>query len=128
MREYNEFLTEREIFILKHHPAMTYKAIGIELGGISAARVRQLKAHSERLIRQEKSREQAEEREQTPVTFTLRRKDLWVIIRGLKTLQTNLLRPYADMRRKEENLEEDPDYQIAENLIQKLRDILKSNL
>ena len=124
MRERNEFLTEREIFVLDHHPAMSYKAIGEELG-ISQERVRQLKVYAERKIRDEKRREQAAARGQVPVTLTLHRKDLWVIIRGLQALQSVLLRPMIDQRRNKETLEEDPDYQLAEKLIQDLMEILK---
>lgn len=125
MRERSEFLTDREIFVLDHHPAMSYKTIGEELG-ISQERVRQLKVYAERKIRDEKRREQAAARGQLPVTLTLRRKDLWVIIRGLQAHQANLLRPMADQRRNKENMEEDPDYQLAEKLVQNLREILKT--
>ena len=124
MRELSEFLTDREIFVLEHHPSMSYKTIGEELG-ISQERVRQLKVYAERKIRDEKRREQAEARGQLPVTLTLRRKDLWVIIRGLEAHQVELLRPKADQRRNKETLEEDPDYQLAEKLIQDIREILK---
>ena len=61
MRELREFLTEREIYVLKNYPAMTYKAIGVELG-ISPERVRQLKVHAERMIREEKRQKLAEAR------------------------------------------------------------------
>ena len=124
MRERSEFLTDREIFVLDHHPTMSYRAIGEELG-VSPERVRQLKVYAERKIRDEKRREQTAARGQLPVTLTLRRKDLWVIIRGLEAHQSELLRPWADQRRNKENLEEDPDYHLAENLIQNLREILK---
>ena len=124
MREYSEFLTDREIFVLDHHPTMSYRAISEELG-ISPERVRQLKVYAERKIRDEKRREQAAARGQLPVTLTLRRKDLWVIIRGLEAHLAELLSPMADQRRKKENLEVDPDYHLAEVLIQDLREILK---
>lgn len=127
MREYSEFLTEREIFILEHHPAMTYKAIGQELG-ISSERVRQLKYHAERMIREEKRREQAAARGQLPIMVILRRKDLWIVIRALKNYSHHLVIKSADLRRKQEpDLKEDPDIQIAENLIHSFLQILNSN-
>ena len=52
MKKRTEFLTDREIFVLEHYPAMTYRAIGQELG-ISQERVRQLRVHAERRIREE---------------------------------------------------------------------------
>ena len=125
MRERSEFLTDREIFVLDHHPAMSYKAISVELG-ISQERVRQLKVHAERMIRDEKRREQAAARGQIPITLTIHRKDLWVIIRGLQALQSDLLRPMADMRRKKgPNIDADPDLLLTEKLILDLKEILK---
>lgn len=38
MRERSEFLTDREIFVLDHHPIMSYRAISAEIG-ISRQRV-----------------------------------------------------------------------------------------
>lgn len=45
-----------------------------------------IKAHALRLLREEKRREQAVEQGLLPVTITLQRKDLWVLIRGLQAL------------------------------------------
>lgn len=124
MREHNEFLTEREIFVLNHHPAMSYKAIG-EVLGISKERVRQLKVYAERKILDEKRREQTEARGQLPVTLTLRRKDLWVIIRSLEEHRMRLKKSKADLRfKKDISLVEDPDVKVAEELIHTLKDVL----
>ena len=124
MKEHSEFLTERELFILEHHSAMSYKAIGLYLG-ISRERARQLKVCAERKIREEKRREQAEAIGQIPVTLTLRRNQLWVLIRGLEAHQSNLLRP--DQRRNQANLEKDPDLELTKQLICTLTNILKSS-
>ena len=75
MRGLKEILTERELYVLKNHPAMTYEAIGIELG-ISPERVRQLKVHAERMIREEKKRELTVTTEQEPQSYGGRKTDL----------------------------------------------------
>ena len=54
MREYIEFLSDREIFVLQHHPAMSYKVIGEEWG-VSPERVRQIKVYAQRKVRAEAS-------------------------------------------------------------------------
>lgn len=123
MRERSEFLTDREMFVLNHHPAMSYRAIGLELG-ISPERVRQIKAHAERRIREEERRELAEQRAQLPVTLTIRRADLTVIVRGLDSYRRDLLLVRANMRRKNP-VDIDPELHLTEKLIQEFREILK---
>lgn len=57
MRDYSEFLTDREIFIIQNHPVMSYKTIG-EKFGVSGERVRQIKVHVQRQIRAERTRDE----------------------------------------------------------------------
>ena len=75
MRDYSEFLTEREIFIIQNHPAMSYKAIA-EKFGVSPERVRQIKVYAQRQIQKERARDEAHARALEPVQLTLRRKDV----------------------------------------------------
>lgn len=124
MRERSEFLTEREIFVLENHPAMSYKAIATELG-LSHERVRQLKMHAERMIREEKEREQREARNQLPVAITIKRKDLWVIYRSLCEYRHQLwMKKKPDMRRKEDSVKVDLDFEIVDRLIDDVSKIL----
>ena len=120
MRERNEFMTEREIFVLDHHPDMTYKAIGENLG-ISSSRVRQIKVHALRLLREEKRREQAAKQAQQPVTLTLKRKDLWILIRGLNALREQLLRQAKSDKQKQDLMWNDPDFDRTYELIHLLQ-------
>lgn len=122
MRELKEFLNERELYVLKNHPTMTYKAIGIELG-ISPERVRQLKVHAERLIREEKRREITAVRGLEWVTITLQRRDVWLVIRALgELLDPVLTKALRDNHKKDFEL--DPDIDRIDNLVQKLHILL----
>ncbi len=123
MKAYQEFLSEREIFILEHHPEMSYKAIGEELG-IGPERVRQIKVAAARKVRQEKTREQAAERNKQSVTMTIRRKDLFIIVRGLEAHIHNMQRQRADQRIKNPEEKTDPDYNRTWELVDLFRDIL----
>lgn len=118
MRELSEFLTEQEIYILEHHPAMSYKAVA-EYLNISEKRVSRMNAEIKRKIQLEKKREQAELLGETPVTLTLKRKDLCVLERSLSEyICTMLSYPQKDR-------ESEPDYPIALRLETEIRDILK---
>lgn len=123
MRELKEILTERELYVLKNHPAMTYKAIGIELG-ISPERVRQLKVHAERMIREEQKRELESTKGQKLVTITLQRRDVWLVIRALGELLDPVLTKALRDRRKNAS-EKDPDIDRIDNLIQELYSLLQ---
>lgn len=61
MKDLHEFLSEREIYIVENHPAMTYSRLAVELG-ITANRVAQIKTAAMRKIREEKNRETARAR------------------------------------------------------------------
>ena len=56
MIPWEEFLTDREIYVLQHWPFKTYEAIGQDFG-VSAARVKKIRNDAERKIR-EKIREE----------------------------------------------------------------------
>ncbi len=126
MRERDRYLSEREIFILDNHPAMSYRTIADELG-IGAERVRQIKNAAERKVREAKRKEQAAERNKLSVTFTVRRKDLFIILRGLEQHRLTLLQGCADQRRKKEPGNEDPDFKRTEELIDIIRSYLISD-
>lgn len=126
MRERDRYLNEREIFIMDNHPAMTYKAIAEKLG-IGPERVRQIKIAAERKVREAKMKERTAERNRLPVTFTVRRKDLFIILRGLEQHRFALLQGRADLRRKKEPGNEDPDYTRTEELIEIIRSHLMSD-
>ena len=114
MRALSEFLNERELYILEHYPAMTYKAIAAEMG-VSTERVRQMRIHAERMIREEKRRDQARERAAQNVTITIQRRELWLLFRALDTYRVDIL------YRNKKGIEEDPDYALTETLSVKLR-------
>lgn len=124
MREYKDFLSEREIFILEHHPEMSYRAIGEQLG-IGSERVRQIKVAALHKIKDEKRREQAAERNKLPVTLTIRRKDLFIIARGLDAHITNMRMVLADQRHKDKEAFTDTDYERACELRSQIYDALQ---
>ena len=124
MREYREFLSERELYVLENHPRLTYKMIGEELG-ISQERVRQLKVHAERMIREERRREQVQVNGRLPVQLTLQRRDVYLIIEALREYHTTLLKRKADQRFKNDGeKEKDPDlwFQRLEEIEKLLQD------
>ncbi len=61
------------------------------------------------------------------MTFTVRRKDLFIILRGLEQHRFALLQGRADLRRKKEPGNEDPDYTRTEELIEIIRSHLMSD-
>lgn len=121
MRERSEYLSERELFVLEHHPAMTYKQIGQELG-LSPERVRQLKVHAERLIREERARVQAHEDAKLPVQLVLQRRDVSMIIDAMREYHTELLlKKHNDqVRGKENDAAYDQWLQRADEIVEKL--------
>ena len=124
MREYREYLSERELYVLENHPRLTYKMIGEELG-ISQERVRQLKVHAERMIREERRREQVQANGRLPVQLTLQRRDVYLIIEALREYHTTLLKRKADQRFKnEDEKEKEPDlwFQRLEEIEKLLQD------
>ncbi len=125
MRERDQYLSEREIFILENHPAMSYRAIG-EVLGIGPERVRQIKIAALRKEREAKKKEQAAERNRCTITLKVTRKDLHIILRGLEEHEYNLVRFHADLRRKNTPENEDPDYQRTTELIRAVRGFLLS--
>ena len=84
-----------------------------------------IKVHALRLLREEKRREQAVEQGLLPVTITLQRKDLWVLIRGLQALWEQLLRQAKSDKQKQELIWKDPDYDQIQEIIQIFKKHLK---
>lgn len=125
MRDYIEFLTDREIYILQNHPAMSYKAIGEEWG-VSPERVRQIKLYAQRKIRAERARDEAHARALEPVQLTLRRKDVQLILWAIRELQRPILTFAADQRRKNRG-EALPDVAALDALFKQLSDALKTS-
>lgn len=123
MKELNEFLSEREIYVLENHPAKTYAAIAAELG-VTQERVRQIKVAAERKVREEKWNEERDERGREPVSLNVTRSEVFLIQRALMSYQTFLLRTGpADQRRK--NTEADPDLTRTMDLLQKIQNMDK---
>ena len=124
MRDYSEFLSDREIFVLQNHPAMSYKAIGDKLG-ISPERVRQIKVVAHHKIRGEKALEDAHARAEVPELLSLRRKDINLVLLALEELRRPVLTFRADQRRKKDS-ETVADLKTLDDLIVGLCDMLKS--
>lgn len=123
MRDYSEFLNDREIFILQNHPAMSYAAIGDKLG-VSPERVRQIKVKAHHKIRREKAQDDARARAEVPVLLSLRRKDINLILFALEELRRPVLTYCADQRRKKDS-ETVVDLKTLDDLIAGLWDVLK---
>lgn len=114
MRELHEFLTERELYVLETYPSKTYKAIAEDLG-VTTERIRQIRIKAERKIREEKRRDLARERAAQPVTVTMQRRELWILLRALECYRVDIL------HRNKKSIPEDPDYARVETLIANLR-------
>ena len=127
MKELHEFLSERELFVIENHPAMSYANIGEQLG-ITGNRVAQIKTMALRKIREEKRREEAWKRGQQKVDYALTRSQCYLVIRALGGYVVYLT-PSNIRTRTNPNYEPDPDIARCEALIESLRAALdgKSN-
>lgn len=125
MRDYSEFLSDREIFVLQNHPVMSYKAIGEKLG-VSPERVRQIKVGTYHKIRREKALDDAHARAAVPVLLSLRRKDINLILLALEELRRPVLTYRADQRRKKDG-ETAADLKTLDELIAGLWHVLSAN-
>lgn len=119
MKDLHEFLSEREIYIVENHPAMTYSRLAVELG-ITANRVAQIKTAAMRKIREEKNREAARERRHLKVDYSLTRSECHLIIRALRNYALYLT-PSNIRTRTNPKYEPDPDVARCEALITLLR-------
>ena len=119
MKELHEFLSERELFVIENHPAMSYANIGEQLG-ITGNRVAQIKTMALRKIREEKRREEAWKRGQQKVDYALTRSQCYLVIRALGEYVVYLT-PSNIRTRTNPNYEPDPDIARCEALIESLR-------
>ena len=122
MKDLQEFLSERELFVIENHPAMSYAKIGEQLG-ITGNRVAQIKTMALRKIREEKRREEAWKRGQQKVDFALTRSQCYLVIRALGEYAVYLT-PSNIRTRTNPNYEPDPDIARCEALIESLREAL----
>ena len=119
MKDLQEFLSERELFVIENLPAMSYAKIGEQLG-ITGNRVAQIKPMALRKIREEKRREEAWKRGQQKVDFALSRSQCYLVIRALREYAVYLT-PSNIRVRNNPNYEPDPDIARCEVLIESLR-------
>ena len=119
MKGLHEFLSEREIYIVENHPAMTYSRLAVELG-ITANRVAQIKTAAMRKIREEKNRETARARGRLKVDYSLTRSECHLITRALSNYALYLT-PSNIRTRTNPKYEPDPDITRCEALIESLR-------
>ena len=103
---------------------MSYEAIG-KILGVTRERIRQLKAHAERRIREERKRDEYHAQAQEPVLLSIRRKDIHLILWALTELRSPVLTYRVDQRRKRIN-GPDPDLIALDDLIAGLWSALKS--
>ena len=122
MKDLKEFLSERELFVIENHPAMSYAKIGEQLG-ITGNRVAQIKTMALRKIREEKRREEAWKRGQQKVDYSLTRSQCYLVIRALGEYAVYLT-PSNIRTRTNPNYEPDPDIARCEALITLLRAVL----
>lgn len=113
-----DYLSNRERYIVENHPQQTYAALAAQFG-ICPERVRQIKHAALRKIKEEKRRERILERGQELVTLTLPRHGVWLILRSLHAYQFKI--HHADMRRKERD--PDPDEIPVKNLMELLNNL-----
>ena len=119
MRKLEEFLSEREIFILENHPSTSYVKLGAVLG-ITGNRVAQIKRAALRKIREEKILEAARERGRLKVSYELNRAECHLIIRALEHFAT-FLSPGNHKALNNPNYEKDPDIARCDALVERLR-------
>ena len=119
MKDLQEFLSERELFVIENHPAMSYAKIGEQLG-ITGNRVAQIKTMALRKIREEKRREEAWKRGQQKVDHSLTRSQCYLVIRALGEYAVYLT-PSNIRTRTNPNYEPDPDIARCEALIEARR-------
>jgi len=119
MKDLQEFLSERELFVIENHPAMSYAKIGEQLG-ITGNRVAQIKTMALRKIREEKRLEEAWKRGQQKVDYSLTRSQCYLVIRALGEYAVYLT-PSNIRTRTNPNYEPDPDIARCEALIESLR-------
>ena len=119
MKDLQEFLSERELFVIENHPAMSYAKIGEQLG-ITGNRVARIKTMALRKIREEKRREEAWKRGQQKVDYALTRSQCYLVIRALGEYAVYLT-PSNIRTRTNPNYEPDPDIARCEALIESLR-------
>ena len=122
MKDLQEFLSERELFVIENHPAMSYAKIGEQLG-ITGNRVAQIKTMALLKIRVEKRREEAWKRGQQKVDYSLTRSQCYLVIRALGEYAVYLT-PSNIRTRTNPNYEPDPDIARCEALITLLRAVL----
>ena len=113
-----DYLSDRERYIVENHPQQTYAAIAAQFG-VCPERVRQIKHAALKKIKEEKRRERILARGQELVTLTLPRHAVWLILRSLYAYQLKIL--HADMRRKERD--PDPDEIPVKNLMELLNNL-----
>lgn len=122
MRNIEEFLTDREIFILENHPGISYAKLGVALG-ITGNRVSQIKKTALRKIREEKKMEAARQKGQLKVRYELNRAECSLIIRALEHY-SSFLTPGNYKTRNNPNYEKDPDIARSDALVIRLRNAL----
>lgn len=119
MKDLQEFLSERELFVVENHPAMSYGKIGEQLG-ITGNRVAQIKTMALRKIREEKRREEAWKRGQQKVDYALTRSQCYLVIRALGNY-ARYLTPSNIRARNNPKYEPDHDIARCEALIELLQ-------
>ena len=119
MKDLQEFLSERELFVIENHPAMSYAKIGEQLG-ITGNRVAQIKTMALRKICEEKRLEEAWKRGQQKVDYALTRSQCYLVIRALGEYAVYLT-PSNIRARNNPKYEPDPDIARCEALIESLR-------
>ena len=119
MKDLQEFLSERELFVIENHPAMSYGKIGEQLG-ITGNRVAQIKTMALRKIREEKRREETWKRGRQKVDYALTRSQCYLVIRALGNYALYLT-PSNIRARNNPKYEPDPDIARCEALIELLQ-------
>lgn len=119
MKDLQEFLSERELFVVENHPKMSYAKIGENLG-VTGNRVAQIKTMALRKIREEKRREEAQKRGQLKVDYTLNRSECHLVIRALGNYAFYLTQSNIKAHNNPK-YEPDPDIARCETLIELLR-------
>ena len=122
MKNLSEFLSEREIYIMENYPKKTLKALGEELG-ITNVRVMRIRDYAKRKIREQKRIEQKQDVAPVVLPHTLRRREVWVLLRALEHYNQCIYKEWH-VDADPERVKMEPDYVATQALIEMFREVL----
>lgn len=116
MRNIEEFLDERELYIYRNHPAKSFKMLGEEFG-VSGTRISQIKERAIRKIRYEKRRAIAHPWYEEEIKLQLRRKELFLLRQAISDYRLACSNTRWEHQK---GIDTDPEYELCGQIYKKL--------